>query len=86
VVPFKLMEDDKAAEPLVLLSTFQKELSGLESTYQTYLQALADSGIEGASSTLQHVILLESATEDLSVRSAVGSTIEPATDSKLHIL
>lgn len=62
------MEDVNTREPLLVLSTFQKKLSGLEEKYETLLHALVETESEGASSTLQHVILLESATEDASVR------------------
>ena len=62
------MADKDASEALVVLSTFQEELTELEAKYQTYLLALKDSDVQGTNSALQHVILLESATQDVSVQ------------------
>jgi hypothetical protein len=73
------MEETTTEEPLVVLSTFQNELSGLEERYQkiaVQLHALAEKESEGANSTLQHVILLESETEDVSVRPYFRSSLE----------
>ena len=62
------MAEKDASEPLVVLSTFQRELTELKAKYQTYLQALSELDVQETNSTLQHVILLESASQDVSVQ------------------
>ena len=62
------MAEKDASEPLVVLSTFQRELTELEAKYQTYLHALSELDVQESNSALQHVILLESATQDVSVQ------------------
>ncbi len=62
------MEDKREEEPLVVLSNFQKELSGLEIKYQTYMHALSETNLDAANNALQHVILLESAIQDFTVQ------------------
>lgn len=65
---------DQSDEAIYILNSFEKDVSCFEEKFEKLLQALGDAKMEDGPEPLQHLLLLEYATEESKVRPCMTST------------